>query len=577
MLTPIVTEIGRDGFHPWSEHDTEPAQGERHEQVIVVGAGPTGVMLAIELARRGVQVRVIDKQRTRSRESRAIGIHARTLEAFHQLGVVDQFLELGHRVDGVAVHSRARRGASVSFGSLESPYPFLLTLGQDETQRILDHHLQRLGVTIERGVTVDSVHQGTDAVELKLSGGGRSDGRCCHADWVVGCDGAHSIVRRCLGMAFEGSDYGQDWLMTEVNIDAPLRRDQFHLFSYQAAPMVAFPLPRGRWRVFLPQVPNRAGERPPPTIEELERLAAERGPGAIKLSDPTLMAAFRCYRRSTHRLRHGRVLLAGDAAHIHTPAGGQGMNTGLQDAFNLGWKLALVAQDQSPETLLDTYEQERVSVAAGVLNFTHGLVRAFTVASSRNRWLRDHLLPPVTAMPPARHRYNNRLSQLSHSYRGGALAFDGRSAGRGVVAAGDRLPNVSGLRLGAKQVSTLDLLTEPGHTLLVLTGCSDPRAGTDAVRRFARFAGIVRVLTITTDAGSSGGCVAADPELRAHRRYRALTGQLLLIRPDGHLACRASLDRADIPERYLERLTSGSGGDRTSVGSTRGGPARVGG
>jgi 2-polyprenyl-6-methoxyphenol hydroxylase-like FAD-dependent oxidoreductase len=527
----------------------------RREHVAIVGAGPTGVMLAIELARRGVDVRVFDKQPSPSQETRAIGIHARTLESFHRIGIVEEFLELGHRVDGAVVHSPARLCTRVGFGGLESPYPYLLTLGQHETQRILDQELERLGVTIERGVAVADVRDRGDEVELSLERAGEERERTWGADWVVGCDGAHSIVRRRLGMPFDGSDYGQDWLMTEVLLGRPLEGDRFHLFAFTRAPLVAFPLPSGRWRLFLPQVPNRAGERPAPTIEEIERVAAERAPVGLELTDPTLLAAFRCYRRSTPTLRRGRVLLAGDAAHVHTPAGGQGMNTGLQDAFNLGWKLGLVAHGQSPPELLDTYTAERAPIAAGVLRLTHGLTSTFTLASARKRWLRDRLLPPVMAIPAVKRRYTARVAQLSHSYRGGPLALATPGSGRhGSPAAGDRLPAVPGIRLCGKTVSTLDLLTGSSHTLLVLTGArADDRRARDAAEPLSRFARMVRVVTIRAVAADAADAV--DPGLRAHRRYGALDGQLLLVRPDGHVACRAPLDRIGIPVRYLEELT----------------------
>jgi 3-(3-hydroxy-phenyl)propionate hydroxylase len=174
--------------------------------VAIVGAGPTGVLLAIELARRGVGVRILDKGPSRSNESRAIGIHARTLELFHQLRIVEEFLELGHVVQGLTVHTRARRNTRVRFDRLDSPYRFLLTLGQDETQRILDEHLARLGVMIERGTEVVDLAQDRDAVELTVSRTTEAAERTLRADWVVGCDGAHSIVRRCLGVPFNGAD-----------------------------------------------------------------------------------------------------------------------------------------------------------------------------------------------------------------------------------------------------------------------------------------------------------------------------------------------------------------------------------
>jgi 2-polyprenyl-6-methoxyphenol hydroxylase-like FAD-dependent oxidoreductase len=458
-------------------------------QVTIVGAGPTGAMLGIELARRGVEVRILDKQPERSRETRAIGIHARTLELFEQLGIVEEFLARGHRVRGFTVHTGARRSTQLRFDRLDTRYPFVLLLGQNETQGILDQQLERLGVTIERGVNVVGLDPRDDGVELTIAGAGGDKTLC--TEWVVGCDGAHSIVRRSLGLSFDGGDYGQDWLMAEVKLDPPIDEEQFHVFSYTDAPMVTFPLPSGSWRVFLPQVPNRAGERRPPDIEEIERLAARRGPAGMTFSEPTLLATFRCYHRSTETMRRGRMLIAGDAAHIHSPAGGQGMNTGLHDAVNLGWKLALVTRRLAPPALLDTYEAERLPIAAGVLGLTHQLVRLFTIRSPRKRWLRDRLLPVAMSVPSAERRYMRRLSQLSHNYRRGPLSEREPVTRRRGIVPGDRVP----------------------------LACAN-----------------------------GGGT--------AFHNVMVLDGQLLLVRPDGYLACRAPLNRPDIPERYLERLLS---------------------
>jgi 2-polyprenyl-6-methoxyphenol hydroxylase-like FAD-dependent oxidoreductase len=308
------------------------------ESVAIVGAGPTGVMLAIELARRGVSVTIFERLSEPPTESRATGIHARTLEIFRQLGLVEQFLAVGHRLDGFALHTQRRRPVRVRFDGIDTPYPFVLNLRQDVTQQILDRHLERQGVTIQRGVQVTDLRQDDEQVELTVRRAANADAETFTAGRVVGCDGAHSIVRRRLGVAFDGGDYGQDWLMADVNLDPAPARDHFRIYIHTPVAFVALPLPSGRFRVFQPQVPNRGvAERTPPDIEEIERLAAERGPAGLRLSDPDTLAAFRCYRRSTPTMRNGRVLVAGDAAHIHTPAGGQGLNTGLQASFNLGW------------------------------------------------------------------------------------------------------------------------------------------------------------------------------------------------------------------------------------------------
>jgi 2-polyprenyl-6-methoxyphenol hydroxylase-like FAD-dependent oxidoreductase len=524
--------------------------------VVIVGAGPTGAMLAIELARRGVEVSILDKQPARSTESRAIGIHARTLEVFDQLGLVEQFLELGHRLDGLAVHRRAGGPVRIHFTGIDSPYPFMLTLSQAETQRILEERLDDLGVSVQRSVRVLDLCEDEDGVDLRIIRHGEERERTLRADWVVGCDGAHSLVRRSLGLSFDGEDYAQDWLMAEVNIDRPLARDHFHLFAYTAPPLPVFPVPDGRWRVFLPEVAGRSRNGRPPDMEEIERLVAIRGPAGLKLSDPNLLATFRCYRRSSKITRRGRVLIAGDAAHVHSPAGGQGMNTGLHDAFNLGWKLALVAEGHAPGALLDTYQEERAPIAADVMAVTHRLVRTFTISSPSLRWLRDRLLPVVGTARVER-RIATRLSQVAHNYRGGSLAPRAPDPLRRSIAPGDRLPDVCGLRLGGQEVSVFKLLQAPVHTLLVMAGRRPGLATARSVAaRFTRWEALTRTVVIDASDSTLDGAVG-DPGLRAHRRYDALGGRLLLVRPDGYLACNAPLSRPDVVERYLELLTGG--------------------
>jgi hypothetical protein len=243
-------------------------------------------------------------------------------------------------------------------------------------------------------------------------------------------------------------------------------------------------------------------------------------------------------------MRRGRVMIAGDAAHVHSPAGGQGMNTGLHDAFNLGWKLALVAQHRAPEALLDTYSPERAPVAASVLALTHGLVRTFTIASPGKRWLRDRLLPAAGAVPGARRRYVARLSQVSHNYRGGPLApAAARGWARGRLVAGDRAPDVAGLGR-----SIFDLLRGPEHALLVFAGRSDHAV--DAAARFGRWEPFVRTVVVGE---------RDDRGLRAHRRYGALHGRLVLVRPDGYVARIAPLTRPEVVEQYLRSITAPAG------------------
>ena len=538
--------------------------------VAILGAGPTGAMLAIELARRGIEVRIFDKQPARSSESRAIGIQARTLEVFEQLGIVEQFLDLGHRVDGLAVYRRAGRPVRIHFSGIDSSYPFMLTLSQAETQRILEKRLVDLGVSVERGVRVIDLREDGEGVELRTIRFGEERDGAVRADWVVGCDGAHSLVRRSLGLSFDGEDYAQDWLMAEVNIDRPLARDHFHLFAHTAAPLPVFPVPGGRWRVFLPQVAGRSRNGRPPDMDEIEQLVAIRGPAGMRLGEPSLLATFRCYLRSTKVMRRGRVMIAGDAAHVHSPAGGQGMNTGLHDAFNLGWKLALVSGGHAPAALLDTYQEERGPIAADVMAVSHRLVRTFTLSSPSRRWLRDRLLPVVGTARGER-RFATRVSQVAHNYRGGSLATPAPGPQPHAATPGDRLSDVRGLRLGGEELSMFELLRTPGHTLLVMGGRRPDLATLRAlVTRFARWEALTRTVVIDARDGMLDG-VVGDPALRAHRRYGALAGRLVLVRPDGYVACSAPLSRPDFLERYLETLS----GARPDVRAREIEPARL--
>ncbi len=267
------------------------------------------------------------------------------------------------------------------------------------------------------------------------------------------------------------------------------------------------------------------------------------------------MAEVNIDRPCTKTMRNGRVLVAGDAAHIHSPAGGQGMNTGLHDAFNLGWKLALVAQRKSSPALLDTYQAERVPVATGVLALTHALARVFSITSPRQRWVRDRALPTLMRIPTAERRYTTRLAQPSYNYRAGPLAPAPSRSKRDSIAPGDRLPNVTCLLLDGKPVTTFDLMRSPTHTLFILTGRQAASGIARAITsRLANWGEVLHTIVIDGPAGPCDSQAVSDPDLRAHRRYGALHGRLLLVRPDGYVACQSPLNRPDIPERYLLRL-----------------------
>jgi 2-polyprenyl-6-methoxyphenol hydroxylase-like FAD-dependent oxidoreductase len=424
-------------------------------QVLVVGAGPTGLVLACELLSLGIDVRVVDRNDGAVRETRALGLHARSLEMLDGMGLVERFLDHGQRVRCFRWYSEGRPIATFDLSWAGSRYPYLLDIPQQETERLLRERVAELGGTIEQSVELTGLSQETACVTATLRDG-RGLTRAMTADYLVGCDGAHSRVRHELGLAFEGHPYPHDWLLADVLVDWNRAEDSVQaMFRTDMPPLIGFPMRDHRWRLTVPFAGER--EAGPPTLEEFQEFVNHRAPERPRLSDPTWLASFRVHRRSTHTYRSGRVMLAGDAVHVHSPAGGQGMNTGMMDAHNLGWKLALVVTGRASHDLLDTYSEERGPVAAEVLRLTHAIVRVGTLQSGIRCAMRDTLLPLATRSTTIQRRAARRLSQVGVDYRGRRLARWG---------GGERAPDSEVLDDG-RRVRLYDLLRGRHHVLLL--------------------------------------------------------------------------------------------------------------
>lgn len=488
------------------------------EPVVIVGAGPTGALLGIELARRGAEVRIIEKASAPPTESRAGGVHSRTLELFARLGIAEELVSMGHPVTSMSYYSGTKRIFRVDYGYLDGPYPFMLHVPQYETQRVLDRRLQRLGVPVERGVKLVGLSQDATGVRLTTeAAGGR---QVTSAAWVVGCDGAHSTVREQLEMPFDGEDYDWEWLGADVEVDWAFPESGAHIFASPAGVLACFPFGGGRWRVLTSRAEEATGDRTPPALKEMRTLAGQRGPASMQIDNPTWLGVFRVSRRSAPHYRQGRVFLAGDAVHVHSPAAGQGMNTGLGDAANLGWKLGLVATGQAPATLLETYEPERAPVARGVIALTHRLMRTFDPTAPCSR-IRDGLLPRLSASRMVQRHLTSRLGQHAVTYRGGPLAprpAGVHVGGRRPVLAGDRAPQVTGLYVNGVETSVFDLISRPEHTVLVLD-----HARADVVGDAVPYEGTLVVVSV------------GDPDGRFAKRFGIRRGSVCAVRPDGHV------------------------------------------
>jgi len=522
--------------------------------VLIVGAGPTGLALAGELHARGVSFRIIDRAPSAVHESRALAIQARTLEGLARQGATGELVAAGDAAAVLMMHFPNRTTEMRLFGegAGETAYPYLLFLSQAETERILAGRLAESGVVIERGVELLGLDRSEGDVTCTIRGeSGESGELRVRSRYVVGCDGAHSVVRHASGIGFSGSAFPQTFVIADLEADE-LQVERLHVYMAREGMLFFFPLGSpATWRILVMVPPGHdAGE---PSLRSVQEMVDRYTRGRVRLHDPVWLTNFSVQSRRADHFRSGRVFLAGDAAHIHSPAGAQGMNTGIQDAVNLGWKLALVTSGLASEDLLDSYEAERLPVANSVLRMTN---RAFRVATSTNAFLRFFrpraaaVVVPVAIRIPAMRRLGFRVvSQLGIRYRGSPLSVEGRPRLRRGPRAGDRLPD-SGIVVNGVS-TTIHRSLSPTHFHLILCG---PLTGWSDRREFdERWSRVVRIAWLSAGAQQD---VWVDSTPGALRRLGLVEGETAhyLVRPDGYIGYRARGTDLGGLEAYLRAL-----------------------
>lgn len=400
-------------------------------QVLIVGAGPTGLALALSLERQGIPFRIIDRAAEPGTASRAIAVQARTLEMYDQLGFADEAVAAGLKLDKPTLWSGGRRRATVPFGDFGaglSPHPYVLMYPQDRHERLLIKHLK---TPVERPVALTSFTQNESGVAAKIS-----TGETIRAKYIAGCDGAHSMVREQLGAGFPGGTYTQRFYVADVNAIAIDHRDEFYFFLRARDFLLVLPLPeRNRFRLIGVVPPEIRSDDA--VFNDLAPYIAQETP--LHVTECHWFSTYKVHHRVSPHFRVGRAFLLGDAAHVHSPAGGQGMNTGINDAFNLGWKLASVLRG-APEALLDTYAQERQAFARRLVATTDRVFTRVTGRSLVSRFIRTVFMPRMLPLLMTMDRFRTfafrTVSQLIVDYRASALS----EGATGDLHAGDRLP-----------------------------------------------------------------------------------------------------------------------------------------
>ena len=384
--------------------------------ILIVGAGPVGLFLANECARRGLRSRIVEKRPTQSEHSKALAIFPRTLEIFDMAGVVAPFLQQANRVTSVAMIASGRQLAHMQFEPQESPYPFVAMVPQDLTEKHLVEALRSKGGAVEYETCFASAVQHADFVTATLEPKDRS--LELTAKFVVGCDGAHSTVRHLLDLPFEGAEYEALFILADVQTNEELPADEMQLCPNELGPLAIFPMSATRRRI-VATVNEAEGDAP--SLELVQQLLKERAPSAIAALALHWSSYFRIHHRHVSQLRVQRMFIAGDAAHIHSPFGGQGMNTGLQDVWNLAWKLDLAVRGHASDSLLDSYTAERVPVIRSVIETTDFLTKAMGTPSKFAQALRNTVIPMVSRLAPFQHAFVQNLSELGISYHGSPI------------------------------------------------------------------------------------------------------------------------------------------------------------
>jgi 2-polyprenyl-6-methoxyphenol hydroxylase-like FAD-dependent oxidoreductase len=484
--------------------------------VLIIGAGPVGLTLAIELTRYGIPLRIVEKASQRTDKSKALVLWSRTLELLdRQPGGSASFIEAGFKATAVSFFAGHKQIGRVSMEAVDSPYPYALMIPQSDTERLLEERLRSLGVKVERCVEVTDISLRADGADSILS---HSDGRreTASADWLVGCDGAHSLVRHTTGATFTGETIDSDWMLADVHMRGyPVPDTEATVYWHKDGVFVIFPISPGRYRL-LADLPASAQVRPPvPTLEEVQTIIDRRGPPRMIAFDPIWLAGFRINGRKVSKYRWARAFLCGDAAHVHSPAGGQGMNTGMQDAFNLAWKLATVADGNAGEKLLDSYGVERSEVGDHVLADAQRLTVVGTMKNPLGQAIRNTVGHLMLGLAPVRQAFADKMTEVVIGYPNSPLNGPALSGG-----------------------------PKPGMRMVPVAGQTP--AGFGATPRFTLCAtpslATARLLNQFPD--------VLDPELRPPIRQDAIW----LVRPDGYVACAVSADGDGALERHLREV-----------------------
>jgi len=521
--------------------------------VLIVGAGPTGLMMACELARQGVSFRIIDKNPEQTLSSNATWIQTCTIEIFDHIGIVDRFLKIGHPCDGIHLYIDGKSLVTIPLNNIDSIYPFVLMLAQSETERLLIDRLEEFNKRIERSLELIDVKQDNNAVIATIK---HADGNTeiITSDWLIACDGANSTVREKCHIFFPGENLTEQFIVADAKIDSYMANNEIHVFFDHGAIFAASPLGPNNYRI----TANLHLDYPRKIFTEREviEMAQERAYGAYYVNKASWISSFWIHSKLVKHMRHDSIFLAGDAAHIHSPAGGQGMNTGLQDTYNLAWKLALVIKGKAKPALLNSYQLERYPVVNNIVDQTERLTKMALFDKAFLSKLRKFSSKFLHNEAVLSKKIGTQITQLDIRYKESpAISYDESTSAKS-PRQGEHAPDViidSSKRL-------YDYLRNMLHNILLFTGPgpSAKKNELDKLKQLQKllnqiYSQQIKIYIITNEELKDMDNVILDVNNSIHDRYNIKHPSIYIIRPDGYIAYYSKNFNHTLIEDFLKR------------------------
>jgi 2-polyprenyl-6-methoxyphenol hydroxylase-like FAD-dependent oxidoreductase len=527
--------------------------------VLIIGAGPTGLMMACELARHEISFRIIDKKPESTPASNATWVQTRTIELLDHIGIADRFLRNGHQCNSINLHTNSKSVAKIALNDIDSIYPFILMLPQSKTEILLTQRLEELNNRVERSLELIEIKQENNTVISTIK---HPDGQIENitSNWLIACDGANSKVRESCNLFFSGKDLPEQFVVADARMNSHLPNDEIHmffdkgtLFPDRATILATFPWGSKEYRVTANIYQGHA--RQTFTAIEVKEAMNERAYANYTVDSVSWISPFWIHSKIVDNMRHDSIFLAGDAAHVHSPAGGQGMNTGMQDAYNLAWKLALVIKNKAAPSLLDTYHSERHPVVKYIVDQTEHFTNMALFDKSFTEKLNDFGRALMNNKESLSKKIGMRITQLDIQYQDSPIINHTESDSKNSLQQGMRAPDV----LISPSNKLYKYFNNTLHNILLFTGeeiTKNELAQIMDLQQWLnqKFSGLIRTHIIANEKSDIPNSIV-DSNNMIHKKYQVEQPAIYIIRPDTYIAyCSNKFDHASIENIFMRYL-----------------------